>query len=141
LAAEEIRMNRPIARASVAAALLAVVLAACSDSSSPAPTPISTTETFTGTLLPLQKAIHPYTVKAAGSVTTTLSALSGAATIAMVVGTWDGTTCTVGGRAENVMTGGFFLTDVPSPQNMCTLVYDVGSIGTSATYTVTVIHP
>jgi hypothetical protein len=141
LKAEGIHMNRHVAHASVAAVLLALTLTSCSDSTPATPTPTLTTDTFTGTLVPSQKVVHPYAVKAAGQVTTTVTALSGAAYIGVGVGTWDGTTCTVGAHAENVMTGGYFLTSVPSSQNLCTLVYDVGSITTTATYTVTVIHP
>jgi len=134
-------MNRPVVRRYASAALLAVALTSCGESTPATPTPTITTETFTGTLVPGQKVVHPYVVKAAGQVTTTVTALSGAGFIGIGVGTWDGTTCTVGAHAENVMTGGYFLTAVPSSQNMCTLVYDVSSIATTATYTVTVSHP
>ena len=134
-------MNRTVVRAYATAALLAVTLTSCGDSTPASPSPVLTTDTFTGTLVPGQKVVHPYAVKAAGQVTTTLATLSGASVIGIGIGTWDGATCTVGSHAENVAGGGFFLTDVPIPQNLCTLVYDVGSITTTATYTVTVSHP
>jgi hypothetical protein len=134
-------MNRPVVRRYASAALLAVALTSCGGSTPAPPSPTITTETFTGTLVPSQKVVHPYVVKAAGQVTTTLTALAGAGYIGVGVGTWDGTTCTVGAHAENVMIGGYFLTSVPSSQNLCTLVYDVGSTTTTATYTVTVSHP
>ena len=134
-------MNRSMFRSYASAALLAAALASCSDSTPATPSPTMTTDTFAGTLVPGQRAVHPYVVKAAGQVTTTLTALAGVSFAGVAVGTWDGTTCTVGAHAENVMAGGYFLTSVPSSQNLCTLVYDVGNITTTATYTVTVIHP
>lgn len=65
-----IRMNRSTVRA-YAVALLAVTLTSCGGdtTTTPTPTPTPTTETFTGTLGPAQRAIHPYTVTAAYTVT------------------------------------------------------------------------
>jgi hypothetical protein len=135
-------MNRPMARVYAAAALLAVTLTSCGDSGTTAsPTPNPTTETFAGTLVPGQKVIHPYTVKAPGSVTTTLTALSGAPSVGVGTGTWDGTICTVGAHADNVTAGNYFIANVPSPQNLCAMAYDTGGVATTATYTLTVIHP
>ena len=129
-------------RLSVALAILAAALASCSDDATVAtPTPNPTTETFTGTLVPSQKVIHPYAATIPGSVTTTLTALSGAPAIGLGTGTWDGTTCTVGAHAENVVVNQYFIASVPSPQNLCAIVYDTGGVTTSATYTVTVVHP
>jgi hypothetical protein len=139
--AEEIRMNRLVVRAYPAAALVAVTLTSCGGTTPASPSPVLTTDTFTGTLTPGQKVVHPYAVKAAGQVTTTRTTLSGASVVGVGVGTWDGTTCTVGAHAENVAGGGYFLTNVPIPQNLCALVYDVGGITATASYTVTVSHP
>jgi hypothetical protein len=142
LEAEEIHMNRPIARTYATAALLAVTLASCGgDTTSASPTPNPVTETFTGTLAPGQKAIHPYAVTVPGTVNTTLTTLSGANYIGLGTGAWDGTTCTVGAYSGSAVVGNYFLASVPSPQNLCAVVYDVGTIATTATYTVTVVHP
>ena len=134
-------MNRPIIARACAAALLSVTLASCSSGTTESPTPNPTTETFTGTLGPGQRAIHPYSVKLPGTVYTTLTALSGADRIGVGSGTWDGTTCTVGAHSENMVAGNSFGASVPSPQNLCAVVYDVSVITTTATYTVTAIHP
>ena len=129
-------------RLSVALAILAAALASCSDDATVAtPTPNPTTETFTGTLVPSQKVIHPYAATIPGSVATTLTALSGAATVGVGTGVWDGTTCTIGAHSESVSVGQYFLASVPSPQNLCVMVYDTGGVTTSAAYTVTVVHP
>jgi hypothetical protein len=134
-------VSRPIVRA-CAIALLSVLLASCSNGGTTAsPTPDPTVETFTGTLGPGQRAIHPYAVKAAGTVYTTLTTISGADRIGIGVGTWDGTTCTVGAHSESMVAGNTIGASVPNPQNLCVLVYDVGVITTAATYTVTVTHP
>ena len=134
-------MNRHIVRAHAVAALLALTLTSCSSSTPSTPSPILTTETFTGTLVPGQKVVHPYPVTAAGTVTTTLTVLSGASYVGIGSGTWDGAICTVQVHSENVTVGNYFLASVPSPQNLCALVYDTGAIATTATYTVTVSHP
>jgi hypothetical protein len=142
LEAEEIRMNRPIARACAAAALAALTLTSCSNNNTAtSPTPNPTTETFTGTLVPGQRAIHPYAVTTPGSVTTTLTALTGATTIGVASGTWDGAVCTIGAHSENVTVGNYFVANVPSAQNLCAMVYDTGGIVTTASYTLTVVHP
>ena len=135
-----IRTNRPMALA-CAAALLSVTLASCDGGTTASPTPNPTTETFTGSLGPGQKAVHPYTVNVAGTVYTTLTTLSGVDYIGVASGTWAGTTCTVGAHSENMRAGNSFGASVPSPQNLCTVVYDVGVITTTASYTVTVTHP
>ena len=134
------RMNRPTASVCVVA-LLCVTLASCKSGSTASPTPDPTTETFTGTLGPGQKTLHPYTVKVPGTVYTTLTALSGAARIGVGSGTWDGTTCTVGAYSDNMVVGGSFGANVANPQNLCAVVYDVNVITTTATYTLTVVHP
>ncbi|MGE5199820.1 MAG: hypothetical protein ACM3H9_09280 [Rhodospirillaceae bacterium] len=133
-------MNRPIARAS-AVALLSLIVASCNNDTGASPTPNPTTETFTGTLGPGQKMIHPYELKAAGTVYTTLTALSGVDYIGVGSGTWDGKTCTVAAHTENMAPGNSFGASVPSPQNLCVVVYDVGVITSTASYTLTVAHP
>jgi hypothetical protein len=140
--AEEFRMIRPVAQACVAIALFALTLTSCGGTDLAAtPTPNPITETFTGSLAPGQKAIHPFAVTSPGSVYTTLTALSGPALIGLGIGTWDGTTCTVGAHSENAVVGSYIGASVPSPQNLCAIVYDVNVITTTATYTVTAVHP
>ena len=69
-------MNRPVFRAFASAALLAVTFTSCGGSTPASPSRVLTTDTFAGMLSPGQRLVHPYVVKAAGQVTTTLSALS-----------------------------------------------------------------
>ena len=135
-------MNWPVVRACVTVALFAVTLTSCgSNSLAATPTPNPITETFTGTLAPGQKMIHSYAVTSPGTVYTTLTTLSGPAFIGLGIGTWDGTTCTVGAHSENAVAGNYIGASVPSPQNLCAVIYDVNVITTTATYTVTVVHP
>ncbi len=135
-------MNRPIARAFAAAALAALTLTSCSNNNVTAsPTPNPVTETFTGTLVPGQRMVHPYSVKVPGSVTTTLTTLTGATSVGIGTGTWDGTTCAIGAHSDSVTAGNYFIASVPSPQNLCALVYDTGGVTSTAGYTVIVVHP
>jgi hypothetical protein len=133
-------MNRPLARGIAAAALSALTLASCGGSTPSTPSPNPVTDTFTGTLGPGGRGIHPFTSQV-GTVTTTLAALSGADYVGVGIGTWDGTTCTMVFHTENVVVNAQFLTAVPAAQNMCVMIYDVGRITTTASYTLTVVHP
>jgi hypothetical protein len=134
-------MNWPIARVFAAAALVVVTLTSCSDNNNTTPTPVFKTESFSGSIAAGKTVIHPYAVNGAGTATTTLKGLVGADYVGLGTGTWDGTTCSIGIHREDVVVGGTFVADVPSPQNLCAMIYDVGRIATTATYTIEVVHP
>ena len=133
--------------AALAAALVMAALAsACGDNNpaatvSPSPTDNpTTTETFTGTLLPLSSTWHPFTATAAGSMTLTLTALDPA----VVVGMGVGTTPTSGCGVQVWNNGSTTATVVTSPINpglYCVTIYDVGNVTGSVAYTLTVTHP
>ena len=128
----------------VAAGMLGVT--ACGGATPVAPTVVTTTETFSGSLSQGTIMVHPFVVAAQGTVVITMTALSGpVSTIAMGmdVGTWDGTNCTsISGSAISTAKVGSVISGTAVPSNLCARVFDVGNIGAtdSYTYTLTVLH-
>jgi hypothetical protein len=131
----------------VAAAMAA---SACEDVKDPfdlSATPVTYTETFSGTLAPGGSATHPFVVTVSGTVTLTLTAVTpdSALTLGFDIGTWDGTTCNPifgTGFRNAVQTNSFAGSAIVG--NFCARVYDGDTkipVDTTASYTITVLHP
>jgi len=139
-------MNWPIVRGFAVAAVLAVSIWACGETTTPTtptPTPVEkVTDTFTGTLAPQGFVVHTFQAKAAGTVTTTLTAVGPDSTLVLgvSVGTWDGFTCTSVVGSQTAQLGSVLVGTATAAVNLCVYVYDVGNIIDSATYTVQVVH-
>ena len=111
-----------------------------------APTPVTTSETFSGTVAQKGTAGNPFAVSAAGQVSIGLTSVAPLATMAVGVGigTWDGTTCgTSISKNDNARAGATALSGTATAGNYCVLIYDSGNIPESWTvsYVVTVAHP
>jgi len=144
---------RRLIRHRAAAALLvaAATTAGCgSDTTTGTPTTPTvttprTTETFTGTINTSNAHTYPF-VSGAGTLTVTLNSVApdSAIAIGISIGTWNGTTCTVGtGLFNDTAIQGSTLTgQVTTTGNLCARVYDgAGQVVAPTTYTITVIHP
>ena len=141
------RVVRPRALALLTIALLPLCGAcdAPSELPPPAPSPVTTTETFTATLAQLASTTHPFTVTTAGSVQVKLTAVEPLATMAL------GVAVTVGGNAcgtdiaqtTNARAGATALSGTAAAGSYCVRVFDPGNIPaeTSVNYTVEVVHP
>ena len=132
----------------VAVLVLAVSVAGCDDETTPttptAPT-APVTDTFTGVVPPNGASTHSFAVAAAGTVTATLKAVGADNTlvVSFALGNWNGTACSAV-LANDAATGGAVLTGTMSGiGNLCTRISDVGNIaqGTTASYTIEVVHP
>jgi hypothetical protein len=127
-------------------ALLAVPALACDDEVPTAPTPPTdpVTETFSGTVAPAGGATHNFSVGGTGTVTATLKAIGSdnALVVGFLLGTWNGTACSVVLRNDNA-TGDAVLTGtMTAAGNLCVSVYDVGNItAAAAPYSIEVVHP
>lgn len=139
-------MTRPIARALAVAALLAITALACDETTPATPTPTppveNVTETFSGTVAPQGSALHTFQVKAAGTVTTTLTAVGpdSTLTLGLSVGVWDGFICGSVIGSQTAQLGSVFIGTATAPIYLCVTVYDAGTVVESATYTVQVVH-
>jgi hypothetical protein len=130
-------------------ALATVTLGACKKASTATPitpTPVTTTETFSGTIPQLGSAAHSFTVAANRTITISLTSIGPLATmsIGLGVGSWNGTTCTVITQNDNARANSAAaLTGTAVAGNFCAKVYDSGNIpdGTTVTYTIQVVHP
>jgi len=140
-------MLRRIACGFVLAALAALAGACGSTTTVVAPTPVTVTETFQGTLIPASAGMFTFTsTLTGGTVVATLTALGpdNTKTVGLSLGTYNGAVCTV--LLDNIAaTQGFsFNATTSSIGTYCVRIYDNGSTTTDAvpyTFTVTVSHP
>jgi hypothetical protein len=129
-------------------AAVSVLSGACSgtaDSTLTTPTPVTTTDTYSGTFAQSGAAVHPFTVTTTGTVTISVTEVGPLATmsIGVSIGTWDGTTCTSVSKNDNARAGSTAVSGTAATGSYCVRVYDSGNVpdGTSVTYTVQVVHP
>jgi hypothetical protein len=107
------------------------------------------TDTFSGSINKNGAASHKFTALAAGTVTSTLTAVGpdavGADGAALVVGfgvgLWSGTACTVVQAQDRAVQSSVLFSNVNASGDLCVRVFDVGNITDSVDYTVTVVHP
>jgi hypothetical protein len=126
--------------------MTAAFSAACSGATTgTTPTPVTTTDTFSGTLLRFGAVPNSFTVVSTGTVTIALTDVEPATNMALGVGigTWSGKTCTLMTRNDNARSGSTALTGTAVTGIYCVQVYDSGNISDSnpVTYTVQVVHP
>lgn len=104
----------------------------------------STTDTFNGTLAPNGSLVFTFSVATAGSVAVTLTAVSPATTgpLGLGVGPSSDGNCTIANSTSGATAGGSSqLSAMENPGNYCVKVSDAGSLMTTSTVTVTVMHP
>ena len=122
--------------------------AACGSSSGPstvAPSPVTTTESFTSTLDQSGSVTNGFTVSAAGTVQVKLTDVEPLTTMALGVAvTTGGTACGSDiAQTNNAKSGTTALSGTAAVGSYCVRVFDAGNIpaDTSVTYTVEVTHP
>jgi hypothetical protein len=133
--------------------LLAVVLlgaiaaAGCDDDVTNTPTTPSApvTETFTGQLTANGASTHSFAVAGPGAVTATLKGIGADNTliVSFALGTWTGSACSVV-LANDAATRGAVLTGTMTGiGTLCARIGDLGNLpaGTTAPYTIEVVHP
>ena len=124
---------------------LAMVAAACGGDDLPQtptePTPVLVTESFSGSLNVNGLRSHSFTVTRAGTVSAQLTVLSdAAATLALSLGTWNGTACQIvianpAATLNTTVTG-----TAQSIGQFCVLLQDAGRLTASVDYTVSVSY-
>ena len=140
--------TRTLLTRGLAALAVAAATVACDDPGPTAPTTPTTvaatfTETFSGTL-PRNGAItFPFTALAAGSATATLAAIGPDSTIALgfAMGTWNGQSCHLVISNDNALQFTTITGSVGSSGTLCLRISDIGRVATTATFTLTVVHP
>jgi len=124
--------------------LFAALVTGCGSDSSgtTGPTPVSITESFTGTINTNGAATFPFPVQQTGSVTATLTAITpDGTTVGVSLGTWNGSVCQVI-LANDATTAGTTVTGTAAGTgNFCTRVYDAAGTLTGPTdFVITVVH-
>ena len=138
-------MNRFVCRALLVGALLSTT--ACGDDDTPtAPTPgtpVTITDTFSGSINRNGAATHTFLAQAAGTVTVTLTTLApeGTEAIGLSLGTWNGSACQLVIANTAAAQGAIVIGVASSAGNLCIFVQDVGKIAAAASYEITVVHP
>src|SRR4051812_21372026 len=124
-------MRRFVHHRILAALTLAAVSAACGSNTTAPTTPVIspalTTETFTGTISTANGHTYPF-VSSAGTVTLTLTSVAPdtAVPLGLSIGTWSGTSCTVGTGLFNdaAVQGTVISAQVSQIGSLCARVYD-----------------
>ena len=107
-----------------------------------APTITPTTENFTGTIEKNGAALFTFSEIVSGSITATLTTFSPQADISLSfsIGTWDGSTCSVG-VSNDAAVANSTLTGEDAPGSFCVRVSDSGGkVTAKETVNVTVVH-
>ena len=137
-----------------ASGVLALLLGACSGSSTttsttpttPTTTPTLVTETFSGSIAQNGTAVYPFAVTSTGgSLMAGYTSLSPSSVTAlgMGLGAWDGTTCGLNLTQNDVArSGNTAFSGTASAANYCVRVYDGGNVpaDTTASFTLQVQH-
>jgi len=106
------------------------------------PTPVPTTQVFTGTLTRNGAVNHPFATQAGGTVTATLVALSPEVAIGLDLGTWNGIACQSIISNANAQPGTVVTGTATGVGNLCVRIYDSGGrLTADAAYEVSVRHP
>jgi len=132
----------------LAALAVAAATVACDDPgptapTDPTPVAVNFTETFSGTLTRNGAITFPFTAAAAGSATATLAAVGPDNTIALgfAMGTWNGQSCHQVLSNDNATQFTTITGAIGSSGSLCLRISDIGRITTTATFTLTVVHP
>jgi hypothetical protein len=140
-AARSMPDHRPMKIRSLAApAALALLLAGCGSNSSTSPTS-TVTEHFTGTLAAGASDTHTFTVGQDGTVIVTLDSLTpqSSITVGLGLGNYANNTCTLFSYSQSAK--------VASPESgsltagpYCVVIFDVGNVVDSDSYSISVEH-
>jgi hypothetical protein len=105
------------------------------------PTPVTVTETFSGSLNVNGARIHSFAVERPGTVTAQLKTLSDqAATLGVSLGTWNGSACAISiGKTDAVLNTTVVGTAQTAGQ-FCVWLNDVGKLTAGIDYSVDVTH-
>jgi hypothetical protein len=130
-------------------AVVGLLAATCSDSTSSTPTtatPTTIQDTFSGTLNQNGAATNQFTTLQSGTVTATLSSLvapdsSSPPNVGLALGTWNGNSCTAVLSKDSANVSSSITGNVSAAGVLCVRIYDVGNITTSVDYTINVNHP
>jgi hypothetical protein len=139
-------MLRGIARGIMLAALAALAGACGSTTTVVAPTPVTVSETFSGTLIPASAGVFTFNTLTGGAVISTLTTLGpdNTKTVGFSLGTYNGAVCTVILDNASATQGFAFNANTSSIGTYCVRIYDNGSTTTDNvpyTFTITVSHP
>lgn len=127
----------------------AVATAACGDVKDPItfdPTPVTITDTFSGTLTTGATKTHAFANTVAGTITVRLAAVGPDTALALGIdiGTWDGLGCNpIFGTGSSAASQGYSFAGSAIAANFCIRIYDGRNLipaDTEATYSVQVDH-
>jgi hypothetical protein len=111
-------------------------------------TPLTFTDTFTGTLSKNGSFTHSFTTASLGAVSASIVNLQPTSSqiVGLSLGVWNGTACSTspatGGSSSDIATTGSSITlNATAAGSLCVRLYDVGFITDPVLYTLQVTHP
>ena len=127
-------------------ALLSLAAASCGEDQvviPTQPTPVTYTETYSGTVNRNGSVTHSFFTTLAGEVTATLSTLTPEdLKVGLAMGTWNGAVCDVRLINDQAIRTTIIYGNASTAAALCVRIYDVGNItdAAPASYEVTVVH-
>jgi hypothetical protein len=111
-------------------------------------TPLTFTDTFTGTLSQNGSFTHSFTTASLGAVSASIVNLQPTSSqiVGLSLGVWNGSACSTspatGGSSSDIATSGSSITlNATAAGSLCVRLYDVGFITSPVLYTLQVTHP
>ncbi len=131
----------------LALALPALGAAGCDSTTTPTSTdttgtPVTITETYSGTVAVNGAATFSFGVTAAGSVTATYKTISPTATATMgiALGVWNGTSCNVVIANDNAIVNTTVVGTASAAGTLCVRAYDIGKLTATQNIEVAITH-
>jgi ABC-type nitrate/sulfonate/bicarbonate transport system permease component len=130
-----------------AAAAVALGAAACGNNNDTTPittpTPVTTTDSFAGTLKQNGGVTHTFLTARGGNVTATLVSLGpdSGLTVGLSLGIWNGNACSAQIAKDNAVQTSYVLGTASGAGTLCVRLYDVGNIVDPVAYQIDVVHP
>jgi hypothetical protein len=116
-----------------------------SDSSPSTPSPMVTTDSYSGPIAQNSAAVFTFTVTTAGNVSVTLTAVTPPTSGALGLGLGtpaSGNSCTVTSSTSSAVAGtSAQLTSTENPGSYCVKVFDPGTLTQTSTVAISIAHP
>jgi hypothetical protein len=143
---QTVRVVRALPAAGILIAMTAGAAACGSNDTTtpttPTTTPVSITETYTGTVAVNGAASFSFGVTAAGAVTATYKSMAPAtgATMGLALGIWNGASCNIVIANDNAIVNTTVIGQASAAGTLCVRAYDIGKLTGVQTVELSITH-
>lgn len=126
---------------------LSLIVTGCGENTdtptTPALTPATVTDSYSGILTKNGALTHPFTVTGPGGISAQLVSLAGDSVVpvGMGLGTWNGSSCQIVLANDSAIQGSVVVGTSSTAGDFCVRIYDAaGTVVEPVTYTIQVVH-